>query len=381
MISEYQTDEITLYNGGKEAFPRIIEQIEKAQKSIVIAMFVWREDKIGNQIAEKLLEASKRGVAIHIIKDKLGMVFELAEEKKKSLFHNDFDLVLMIKARFMDMFYPMEGKPKYHKQIKSTIYKQLINNENIKIDKDNLRNDHSKYYIFDDSTLIMGGMNIEDKSIYTDVEGKEYIDFMIELKGKKYVEKFYDKINYINQQNQDENIKYIVNIENNSISNFEIKHEMLDLISYAKKSVTILMAYIGDKDITGKIIEIANKGINVTILLPEKANLQNDLNMKTLKSIMRGTNNKINAYLRKKMVHAKMIIIDDEIVTFGSCNINKNSMTKLSELNILINTSSYKEFDEKLKLSLEENFKNTIKITDANMINYNPAKALIEQII
>ena len=163
--------------------------------------------------------------------------------------------------------------------------------------------------------------------------------------------------------------------------NFEIKHEMLDLISYAKKSVTILMAYIGDKDITGKIIEIANKGINVTILLPEKANLQNDLNMKTLKSIMRGTNNKINAYLRKKMVHAKMIIIDDEIVTFGSCNINKNSMTKLSELNILINTSSYKEFDEKLKLSLEENFKNTIKITDANMINYNPAKALIEQII
>ncbi len=379
MINE--NNEITLYNGGKEAFPRIIEQIEKAQKSIVIAMFVWREDKIGNQIAEKLLEASKRGVAIHIIKDKLGMVFELAEENKQSLFHKEFDLVLMIKARFMDMFYPMEGKPKYHKQTKSTSYKQIINNENIIIDKDNLRNDHSKYYIFDDSTLIMGGMNIEDKSIYTDVEGKEYIDFMIELKGKKYVEKLYDKINYINQQNQDENIKYIVNIENNSISNFEIKHEILGLLSSAKESVTILMAYIGDKDITGKIIEIANKGINVTILLPEKANLQNDLNMKTLKSIMRGTNNKINAYLSKKMVHAKMIIIDDEIVTFGSCNINKNSMTKLSELNVLINTSSCKEFDEKLKLSLEENFKNTIKITNANMIKYNPVKALIEKII
>ena len=379
MINE--NNEITLYNGGKEAFPRIIERIEKAEKSIVIAMFVWREDKIGNQIAEKLLEASNRGVTIHIIKDKLGMVFELAEEKKKSLFHNEFDLKLMIKARFMDLFYPMEGKSKYHKQTKGSIYQQIINNQNIKADKDNIRNDHSKYYIFDDSTLIMGGMNIEDKSIYTDVEGKEYIDFMIELNGEKYVEKLYDKINYINQQNQDENIKYIINIENNSIRNFEIKHEMLDLLSSAKESVTIIMAYIGDKDITGKIIEIANKGINVTILLPEKANLQNDLNMKTLKSIMSGTNNKINAYLSKKMVHAKMIIIDDRIVTFGSCNINKNSMTKLSELNILINISSCKEFDEKLKLSLEENFKNTIKITDANMINYNPIKAMIENMI
>ena len=91
--------------------------------------------------------------------------------------------------------------------------------------------------------------------------------------------------------------------------------------------------------------------------------------------------NKINAYLSKKMVHAKMIIIDDKIVTFGSCNINKNSMTKLSELNILINLLSCKEFDEKLKISLEENFENTVKITNADMIKYNAVKAFIEQII
>lgn len=379
MINEDK--EIILYNNGKEAFPRIIERIEKAKKSIVIAMFVWREDKIGNQIAEKLLEASKRGVTIHIIKDKLGMVFELAEEKKKSLFHNEFDLILMIKAMFMDMFYPMEGKAKYHKQTKSPIYNQLTNSTNIAVDKDNVRNDHSKYYIFDDSTLIMGGMNIEDKSIYTDVEGKEYIDFMIELNGKKYVEKFYDKIKYINQQNQDENIKYIINLKNNSIRNFEIKNEILDLLSSARQSVTILMAYVGDKDITDKIIEIANKGIDITILMPEKANLQNDLNMKTLRKVMKQTNNKINAYLSKKMVHAKMLIIDDKVLTFGSCNINKNSMTKLSELNILINISNYIELDEKLRISVKENFENAIKITDANMINYNLVRAFIEQMI
>ena len=375
-----KNNEITLYNGGKEAFPRIIERIEKAEKSIVLAMFVWRDDKIGNQIAEKLLEASKRGVTIHIIKDKLGMVFELAEEKKKSLFHNDFDLKLIIKAMFMDMFYPMEGKEKYHKQTKSPIYNQLTNSHNITVDKDNVRNDHSKYYIFDDLTLIMGGMNIEDKSIYRDVEGKEYIDFMVELNGKKYVEKFYNKINYEKQQKQDD-IEFIVNLKSNLNRNFEIKNKMLELLSSAKRSVTILMAYIGHKDITDKIIEIANKGIDITILLPEKANLQNDLNMKTLKRIMKETNNKVNAYLSRKMVHAKMIIIDDEIITFGSANINKNGMETLSELNILINKSNYIEFDEKLKISLKENFENTIKISDSNMIKYNLVKALIEQII
>ena len=56
-------------------------------------------------------------------------------------------------------------------------------------------------------------------------------------------------------------------------------------------------------------------------------------------------------------------------------------MTKLSELNILINISNYIELEQKLKISITENFENTIKITDANTIKYNPVKALIEQII
>lgn len=376
-----KTEGITLYNGGKEAFPRIIEKIEKAEKSIMIGMFVWREDEIGNQIAEKLVEAANRGVNIHIIKDKLGMVFELAEENKKSLFHNEFDLKLMIQAMAMDIFYPMDGKSKYRRQTKNLLYQQLVNNDNIKVDKDKVLSDHSKYYIFDDSTLIMGGMNIENKSIYTDVEGKEYIDFMVELAGNKYVKKFYDKINYVDQQQNDENIEFIVNLKNNTNRNFEVKNKFLELLSSAKESVTIVMAYVGDKDVTNKIIEIANKGIDITLLLPEKANLQNNLNMKVLIRIMKETSNKVNAYLSKKMVHAKMIIIDDQIVTFGSANINKNGMTKLSELNILINKSSFKGFNEKLKISLHENFKNSIKISDSNMIKYNQVKALIEQII
>ena len=226
----------------------------------------------------------------------------------------------------------------------------------------------------------MGGMNIEDKSIYTDAEGKEYIDFMVELNGKKYVEKFFDKINY-KQKQKTADIEYVINAKNKTKMNFEIKDKLLELLSSAEKSVTIVMAYMGDKDITDKIIEIANRGVGITFLLPEKANLQNDLNLKTLKKIMKQTNNNINAFLSKKMVHAKMLIIDGKIVTFGSANINKKGMTKLSELNILINKSSYKEFEEMLSAAIEENFENTMRISDAGMIKYNPVKAFIEQIL
>ena len=46
------------------------------------------------------------------------------------------------------------------------------------IKKDTFKADHSKYYIIDD-TLILGGINIEDKENGSDRQGREYQDYMI----------------------------------------------------------------------------------------------------------------------------------------------------------------------------------------------------------
>ena len=78
--------DMTLLIDGKQAFPEIINTINQAKDLIKINMFIWRDDKIGNEIANALLNAANRGVQVEISKDRYGLILEKCEECKKSFF-------------------------------------------------------------------------------------------------------------------------------------------------------------------------------------------------------------------------------------------------------------------------------------------------------
>lgn len=73
--SAFRTLMITLLSnlenpdGAEMTFRLVKERIRAARRSIEIHMFVWRNDAIGNEIGEAVLEAAERGVAVRIIKD------------------------------------------------------------------------------------------------------------------------------------------------------------------------------------------------------------------------------------------------------------------------------------------------------------------------
>lgn len=368
--------DVELLVDGKEAFSSIIEAIRNAKKSVYINIFIWRDDKIGNIMAKEVLEAANRGVKVKIVKDKLGAAFEKGEENKQSLFNKEFDLKVNIKAKVIDLMYPMKGKAKSARQRENKIAKEIKNHKNISLNANTVRSDHSKYYIIDDEVLIMGGMNIEDKTIYTDAEGKKYNDYMIKIKGKEYVNKFLQLLNHGISTN-DKNLDFLFNVKRGNQVVYEAKEKLLKLMSNAKESVNIIMAYIGDKELVEKIIETANRGVKIKMLFPSKANVQNDLNMKVIKYIMQETNNKVKMYLSKNMVHAKLMIIDGKTLTFGSTNFNNQATKKLSELNIVLKEYG-DEFNKVLMESFNKNIENAIEIKDLKDIKYNKTRAFLE---
>ena len=65
-------EDFTLLVDGKKAFPEILKRIEKAKSSVLVNMFIWRDDKIGNELAKTVLAAAKRGVQVRISVDKYG---------------------------------------------------------------------------------------------------------------------------------------------------------------------------------------------------------------------------------------------------------------------------------------------------------------------
>ena len=141
-------DDFTLLVDGKEAFPEIIRCINAAKRHIEINMFIWRDDKIGNEIAKAVLDAANRGVEVEISVDRYGVVLEKAEENKKSFFHKDQWFIEKAKSRVLDLVYPSNSLVKNTKDEYSELYNEIMNHENITVDNLRFKADHSKYFVF-----------------------------------------------------------------------------------------------------------------------------------------------------------------------------------------------------------------------------------------
>ena len=358
---------------GKVAFPVLINRIKNARKEIIISMHIWRDDEIGNKIAEKILNAADNGVQITIIKDKVGFIFEKEEENKKSFFHNECNFSTYFARKIISLLYfrylkkPGESKAN-HKFIK------ILNHPNITLNINKMRYDHSKYYLIDNKYLIMGSINIEDKEILVDKKGREYSDYMVEITSDNEISEFNNVV--VNKQygNYSSTKRFYINDKDSKI--FEIKQKIIELIDKTKKSIDIEMSYWGDKDITTKIIEQANKGIAISIITSKEANIQNDYNKKVLRLILKKTNSRVKVYLSKKMVHSKLMCVDKSIFFLGSANYNTQGMSKVSELNILIEKNNI--IFNKWLTARKAHLKQCLLITDYRKLQYNKLIASLE---
>ena len=185
--------DFTLLVDGKEAFPAILDAIAGAKRSLVINMFIWRDDAIGNRMAEAVLAAAERGVQVQISVDRYGVVLEHSDETRTSFFHKRVTLAERIKSAFLSLCYPMQGTPRRVCDKESPLYLAILSHPNIKVEKDVFKADHSKFYIIDDEVLFLGGVNIEDKENGADMQGRIYQDYMIRLDGKTHVDAFLAK--------------------------------------------------------------------------------------------------------------------------------------------------------------------------------------------
>ena len=180
-----KTQNFALLVDGKEAFPEILRCIGAARKSIFINMFIWRDDVIGNRIAAAVLAAAERGVQVDISVDRYGVVLEKAEECKRSFFHKRQTLTEKVKTAALGLLYPMPGAPKRARDEETALYRAVMSHPNIRVERNRFKADHSKFYIFDEEILILGGVNIEDKENGADLQGRNYQDYMVKMAGRE----------------------------------------------------------------------------------------------------------------------------------------------------------------------------------------------------
>ncbi len=375
MPGEGLMEALTLLRGGSEAFPAILSAIESAKESILVHMFIWREDEIGKKVAEALLLAADRGVRVTVEKDRYGVVLEKAEESRLSFLHRRQTVTERLKARTLAALYAPEAGG-WRREGESELYRRLASHKNVTLLADTFRADHSKFYIIDHKVLFLGGINIEDKECGSDLRGRVYGDYMVKGEGDALVAAFlaawaggdiaYGDLAF--PHNRKETGRNLM------------EEHYLSLINSAKEELLIVMAYLSPLPrFLSAIKSAAARGVRVRVMIPQSANFQSDTNRRTVCRLLKESGGLCEIYLSQKMLHTKLILSEKEI-SLGSTNITKKAFRQLDELNLALPNDGG-AFPEALLSDLEGELAAAQRVYDPESISYSPLRAFLEGLL
>ncbi len=359
---------------GAEAFPEIIRCIREAKRTIEINMFIWRDDGIGNVIARELIAAADRGVLVSIVKDRYGVSCELSEEDRSSFFHSDATVKERLMAQALTLLYAREI---FFTPVKSPdpLANVLRAHPNIHVSDRAYRCDHSKFYIFDDEVLILGGINIEDKENGADIRGRRYHDYMAEIREAGAVRVFKAK----RADPALAGTPFVVNMKEPKRV-FELEEHYHSLIRNAREDLTILMAYFTpEKRFSAELLAAARRGVRVRLVMPKAANYTEDCNKRTLTVLFRANEPNLTLYLTPRMLHAKLLM-SEQTISFGSGNITKKAFRQLDELNLALPNDGG-AFSRAVRQSVEATIAEAEPVTSAGQLRYHRIYSRLEGIL
>jgi cardiolipin synthase len=324
--------QIELLIDGKEAAERTAELMDRANLSIFIQTFIWKDDQIGGLTADKLKTLAKKGIRVTVSKDLLGTFFELGDILK--------------------------GKP-------SPVYTKsgLRGHENIQVKTSYFAdNDHSKYIIVDDRSVVFGGMNIADE-YHT-----KWHDYMVLISNEQWTKAFERRV--LRAEPWSDSVPFVVAVNDRRAT--EIRTAYIQIFDNAKQRIIIEHAYFSDDKITASLERAAKRGIQIDVILPKDPDTHIYPNKITINRLLGSqTKNNINIYLYPQMSHAKVAMVDGAIAAVGSANLTPRSMMTTREVTVFIHGKPDDHFIRKLSRQLDADIAASEKVVQPFQLGFH----------
>ncbi|RLQ96254.1 cardiolipin synthase [Falsibacillus albus] len=335
----------TILRNGEETFTDIKNQLLKAEKYIHLEYYIFRSDRLGKEIIKILIEKANAGIEVLFIFDAAGSI-QLSNEDIKSMQASGIKIhpFLPLKYGFFNQ-------------------------------KFNFRN-HRKIIIIDGKVGFVGGLNVGIEYIGEDPKFGFWRDTHMRLEGQAVYTLhtvFLLDWEYVSGQRLLEEHPPM-NSEKNDIEDGTVQVVasgpdtlqgiMSDLyyvmMSSAKQSIWIATPYFVPNEAIRTALRIAaSKGIEVRIMVPE----QNDgfLTQYATRSYfaeLLRCGVEIYSY-KKGFMHQKIIIIDGNLASLGTANMDMRSFHLNFEVNVfMVGTSSIRD----LVSHYEDDMKDSVRI-------------------
>ncbi len=318
---------------GTQAFPKMIEELKKAEHHIHLEFYIVRHDELGNEIKDVLVEKAKNGVEVRFLYDAVGS-WQLSNEYKGELREAGVELIPFLPVRL----------PFFSNKI-------------------NFRN-HRKIIVIDGTIGFVGGLNIGDEYIgrdpyfgnwrdthlYVKGEGVRSLQMVFlqdwfHMTGKTLLKPVYLSPNALVEEVQGG----FQLIAGGPDSEWEtIKMLFFSMIMSAQKSIWIASPYfVPDEDILSALKVAALSGIDVRLLVPNRPDkkIVYYASQSYYPELMEAG---IRIYQYKEgFMHSKILIVDNELASIGTSNMDMRSFHLNFEVNaFLYRTESTKELVE-----------------------------------
>lgn len=337
---------IKIFTDGKTKFDSLIDDINHAKDYIHIQYYIFKSDDLGHKILTALEHKLDEGLEIKMLYDDMGS----RALRKKDLKH------FRNKGGKAEAFFPS----------KLPLINLRMNNRN-----------HRKIVVIDGKIGYVGGFNVGDEYIGKYKKFGYWRDTHLRLEG--------DSVNALqlrfildwNSQAARDNIEYSdryfpdvnsggqkgVQIASSGPDEDweQIKYGYLKMISSAKKTIYIQSPYfIPDQAFLDSIKIAALGGVEVNIMIPSMPD-HPFVYWATLKNVASLLEAGVNIYQYDNgFLHSKTVVIDDEIASVGTTNMDHRSFT----LNFEVNAFIYDvDVAHQLKTAFIEDMKVSYKLT------------------
>jgi cardiolipin synthase len=320
---------------GEAAFAAILARIAQARRSIEVRAFLWRDDATGNALGQALLDAADRGVTITIHKDRIAAVYEYAGGNKQSFFHKRVDPIRGVQAWFLGAVNRNKGS---FRQRPNALAEAILSHRNITVEHLRKRFDHSKLFIVDDRALTLGSMNIGDN------HHKDWVDIMVDLEGEEHIARLRERLAGLDEFDPSRGIDFLVHSRSaHRAGSCPMLSHRLALIDAARVSLTIEMAYLGDRRYTAAMARAVHRGVELTLVTASRADVLGNLNRATCDVLMRltGAPSNLSIVLLPRMVHSKIVVIDHRFCDVGSANFTPLSHGVYDEINLYADSEPF----------------------------------------
>ncbi|MDP9727867.1 cardiolipin synthase [Alicyclobacillus tolerans] len=338
LVSSYavftQDNRVEVFYDGQSKFISLLDTIRQAKHHIHLEYYIFRPDRLGRQLVSALIQKANEGVEVRVLYDAVG---------SKGL-HMDFfgDLIHAggYVARFFPSIFPF--------------FNPRMNHRN-----------HRKLAIIDGRVGYIGGFNIGDEYLGRDVRFGAWRDTHLKIEGTSVLEMqalFLMDWNFASKKRLRVTDDYfplqpdtgdvgvqIVSSGPNSRSE-TIRNAYVKMIYLAKRQILIQSPYfIPDESLLTALKTAALSGVDVRIMLPDKPDhyLVYFASRFYLAELLEVG---VKFYLYKNgFLHAKTVVIDSELASVGTANLDIRSFKLNFEVNAVL-------YDSRIACRLAELF-------------------------